>query len=172
MTTPETPIGRIDQRGATAAELDASLLTDLRQWHARQSPDHLAQHGARLTGEELAMLLRIADEREDLKLEARGRTNDDHARRVLDALPTEAERMKRPTPPTIATLPPNFHPATRPERIDVYDHGSLVKTVELPAPSADRDACSHDESSLVNGGLVCSACGKLVAWVVFKRPSA
>lgn len=76
MSTPETPNRptRFDRAPdaelfphPTAAELDASMLEDIRQWHARQDPANLAAHGARLTAEELALFLRIADERDDLK---------------------------------------------------------------------------------------------------------
>ena len=64
--------GRMSDGSPVSPELDARLLADLREWRARLSPTGLggSRWSARLTIDELDMLLRVAAERDALKAAA------------------------------------------------------------------------------------------------------
>lgn len=60
-------------------ELDARMLADLREWRARLAPTSLGGNrwSARLTIDELDMLLRVADDRDALRRELCEMPDDD-----------------------------------------------------------------------------------------------
>ena len=128
----------------TAAEIDASMLEDLRQWRGRQDPTNLGLNGARLTSEEFDMLLRVAAERDDLLAERK-------AERIGEAV---ADAFDPYGPPldfsghTPAEGAPGYYPH------------------EGPVGTWRETPCTHAGHAVTTGGaVVCGACGLLLAWI-------
>lgn len=113
------------------AETDARMLADLREW--RRSPSVVAKlaegREVWLTGDEIDMLLRVADERDRLKRE--GCMMPDEMRGPIGALPEH--------PTTLREIPPGY----------ALVGGELV---ELPQPSPMHRCVVCDGAIMMTAG--------------------
>lgn len=129
--------GEMSDGSPVSPQLDARLLGDLREWRARLAPTPLEGNrwSARLTIDELDMLLRVAAERDALKA----------------ALCFEWEAD---TPAEIRAR------AVQPEAMP-FRAGSTALGIPYAEPTHEPDECGGCVEDIAGGfGLYCSACGK------------
>lgn len=110
------PFGADHDDPRRAADTDAAMLADLREWWKRQDLRDFDHKDVRLTREEFVLLLAVADERDDLESECEEET--------APAFPPLSAKITQPMPPVDIAIEPDTEPCEH--KTGTQEGGAIV----------------------------------------------